>query len=250
MPVDKFLLKVSGKMKKRLSLFILMTVLLFPESSTAQTSPFWTEAAHHQSIYQDLHNMEGRAPANEIFAHVTGILNTSPDIQNLRAILVFLSENSYTPIHPENMNIGFFLLYSDTFFALSQRPEEGTLFAQDLQNALSAALLFNVMAMSDAARCTNTAAWPAYRANVLDIRLTRLQPAFSAFSSLSYKSLMDKAFAYDEAHLSRPVSAELCPAGQATLDPYTWYEKRSKLHEKLRAFWSKLYEDSTHIKLN
>ncbi len=108
----------------------------------------WADGSHKTDIYKQLADLKTRATPQQITGFIAQQLKTVPDPDSLRAIMVFLSENTYGMTDPQKLNIDYYLLYSDSSSLLASMDTNKGDLANDLKNALKALQTFELLAMS------------------------------------------------------------------------------------------------------
>jgi hypothetical protein len=240
-------------MKKLIPLLALVFLLALPGQSRAQVWGNWVQAAHSHELYKELTAKRGSTAPDEFVSSISRRLAAHPDADTAKAIAAFLSDNSFGLTQHDKVDIDYFLLYSDANWYLARItvPAPERLFY--LQQSLWGLFLFEAMAMADGARCTDTTAWPAYKAEVLSPRLGRLQSVYGAYTPDQYQKLIAGTLAYEESYLDRPRNPAICVAGtgpppksldEMFVDPYTWANKHDEVRELLPQFWNKRYADA------
>lgn len=237
-------------MKKPLILLLALFALAMPRTSAAQAPAEWRQGAAAHPLYAELVAMAATETDAQVQGHVAGQLRTQLDISALQALAVFLSNKSYGQKQTEKLNIGYYLLYSDTMLAIPPLTRSSREQYEAFQHAISSAFIFEALAMLDGARCTDPTLWPKYKSQVLSERLGRLANAYGAYDYESYLRMLDAVQDYVSKLQARPPNVEICGMGSERspermfVDPYTWTDRMEAVNQALKEFWVQRYENA------
>lgn len=247
-------------MKKTILSLALATFLMAQQPAAADLIADWDYLARKRPIYAEMQDLVAKgAPSAQIVAYISLHSKASPTDEDLKAMLVFLNEQSYEQKQQEKLVIDYFLLMSDIYAALLPHTGHRGTQINLYKSALSNLHYFEAMAMVDGSRCRDETAWPAFKALVLIPRINKLQNAYRTVMPDEYPAFMQAALNYEDTHLGRPPNHGICSMGTAEkrvppapgiamtddpvfFGPYEWYAKRQEAIETLKKFWTDRYE--------
>lgn len=224
------------------------------EQSTEQTQ---TLHASQSTFYREIESFTTFMPIMEISRRVNQKVEQEPT--RLSIGLNWAKEKTETK-DSAKMNALYFMIYSDLAAkSAATVPKKSEYYTNFSKTAYQALLTFEVMLLTDAARCINPAANKAVEP-LLSQRYKHLQYVADSATPAEVEEYWKTALAQEAASVKRPGNGELCSNGVAAelarqadaqapeildaafIDDAKWQPLREQIRARVVAAWKKDYE--------
>lgn len=263
--VMEALLKTQSRGKAVACICLAVMVVLLPlaaraadaipaEQSTEQTQTLYTSQS---TFYRELQAFTSFMPIMEISRRAN--LKVDEEPTRLSIGLSWAKEKTETR-DSAKINALYFMIYSDLAAkSASTVPKKSAYYTNFSKTAYQALLTFEVMLLTDAARCVNQEAKSVVE-RLLSQRYKRLQFVADSATPAEMEEYWKTALGYEAAAVKRPGNGELCSNGVAAalakqanaappeildatfIDDAKWQPLREQIRARVAAAWKKDYE--------